>query len=178
MALDEDDREEVLAELIALVEQGSQARDKSDATTPEVDLSFTDKAEAFVLAHPTGVSTSQVGQAIGQKITSVDGTLRSLCKSRRTIERRDGRWFPAARPSSGKAPSHRDAIMAVLMDSKRPLGAGEIIGFVQQAFPDRKRPSLESEIHRMRGDKILGEMGTNGRGALYGLLIGGEPTDA
>lgn len=179
-----EDRQEVLAELIGLVEEDASQDaphpaepQQTPQTTAEPDDAaekgtFTDKGEAFVLQHPEGVTTRQVATAIGQKVESVDGTLRSVVKYRGTIERRDGKWWPKS-PDAQKRVTHREIISQVLAAANRPMGAGDIIAAVQAIDPERKRESLEAELHRMREDGVIVQKGSNGRGALYVLPNGG-----
>lgn len=179
MALPAEDRHEVLAELITLLDTDAEIQAQPEpvkevSALVEAVGSFTDRAEVFVLRHPGGVTTAEVGTAIGQKTTSVDGTLRSLCNTRKTIERRDGKWFPAAKPPATRRRTHRDLISEVLIAGKRPMGASDIISEIQKIDAERKRESLEAELHRMREDGLLAAEGSNGRGALYVLTNGGE----
>jgi hypothetical protein len=183
-ALPAEDRHEVLAELIGLVEAdaGDDPPDANEAQQPPQTparasegpetATFTDKGEAFVLQHPEGVTTRQVATAIGQKVESVDGTLRSVVKYRGTIERRDGKWWPKS-PDGQKRVTHREITSQVLAAANRPMGAGDIIAAVQAIDPERKRESLEAELHRMREDGVIVQKGSNGRGSLYVLTNGG-----
>jgi len=174
MALPLEDQHEVLAELISLLETPLEIKEPSEGVSSEG--SFTDRAEAFVLQHPSGVRTGEVAEAIGQKAPSTDGTLRSICKTRKTVERRDGKWFPSMKAPNLRRKTHRDLISNVLAKGKRPMGAGEIVAGVQEIDADRKRESLEAELHRMREDGLIAAEGSNGRGSLYVLINGGEPT--
>ena len=55
----------------------------------------TDLAEALVLERP-GLSSAEVGTLINQARPAADCTLRSIARRRRTIERREGRWYPVS----------------------------------------------------------------------------------
>ena len=180
-----DERREVFVDFVAMVEADARAEvdappEPTVAPTkiepPAAEGTFTDKAEAFVLKHPEGVKTSDVSKAIGQKVESVDGTLRSVWKSRKTIERRDGLWFPSPKAPANKRKTHRALIAEVMAAGNRPMGAGDVIAAVQQLDAERKRESLEAELHRMREDRLIAQQGTNGRGSLYVLTNGGQPT--
>jgi len=170
-ALPSPDRQEVLVQLISEFEAGASTPSTATDSAPAVETggTFAAKAEAFVLAHPEGVSTSAVAQAIGQKPPSTDGTLRSVWKSRRTIERRDGKWLPAANGPAQRRKTHREIIAQVLGAFGPPMGAGEIVAGVQKLDPTRKRESLDAELHRMRTDGLIVAQGVGNRGALYVL---------
>lgn len=180
MALPADERREVMFELIPRFQKELEAHTQapgpatsaSAALTVETSGTFADKAEAFVLEHPEGATTAAVATAIGQATASADGTLRHVMKARKTVERRDGKWVPSE-PGARRPPSHRQVITKVMVDAKRPLGAGEIVSGVQATDPDRKRESLESELNRMKKAGVIVEDGSNGRGALYALTDGG-----
>lgn len=181
MALAADDQIEVLAELASRIAPQPATTATSVPTTPAKEPepdprspSYTDQAETYVLAHPDGVTTRQVADAVGQPTVSADGTLRSVIRSRKTIERRDGKWYPAAVPPVSKRKTHRAAIAEVMTAIGRPMGAGEIVAGVQQMDPERRREPIEAELHRMRTDGAIVTQGTNGRGATY-VLAGGAP---
>jgi len=54
---------------------------------------FVDKAEAFVLAHPEGVKTRQVADAIGQDVSAVDTTLRQVMEFYVERDTRPDKWY-------------------------------------------------------------------------------------
>jgi hypothetical protein len=137
--------------------------------------SYTDRAEAYVLAHPN-VSVEAVAKAIGQATTNTHGTLRFIAKSRGTIKNRDGKWAPTkgAKPVV-KGPTVRQAVLAAIADGQ-PRGAGEIAHLALKARPDASKNSVGSEINRLKSEGTVVVSGSTGRGALYALVISGGPT--
>ncbi len=139
---------------------------------------YVDRAEAFVLLHPEGVSTRQVADAIGQKISAVDGTLRQLLK-KGTVERRGRQWFPMGAPVAPKPkkPGIREDILAVYKAEKGPLSAGAIWRGVLKIKPDSNKASVDGEIHRMKHatTPLLEQVGVGeNNGGLYALTSAGE----
>lgn len=63
----------------------------------------TDRAEALVREHP-GLTSQEIGEVIQQARPAADSTLRQVQLRRKTIERRDGRWYPVTPPSGGGPP--------------------------------------------------------------------------
>lgn len=63
----------------------------------------------------------------------------------------------------------RDLIVAALTDRDRALGAADIYHAVSQLKPDVNRPSVDSEIARMRKDGVLCNSERGARGSLYSL---------
>jgi hypothetical protein len=155
---------------------------KPPKATPETKgdgkATFVDSAEAFVLLHPEGVSTRQVADAIGQKISAVDGTLRQLLK-RGTVERRGRQWFPKGAPVAvkPKKPGIREDILAVYKADRGPLSAAAIFRGVQKIKPDANKASVDGEIHRMKHatKPLLVQAGVGeNNGGLYALTAEGE----
>lgn len=174
MALSRESRRSVLVRLID-AEEGT----RPTQTVRAQGGSFTDKAEAFVLSNPNGVRTRDVASAIGQDVSSVDGTLRQAM--RRGNIRRDGRlWVPQGgvpvrepkkeperRP---RKPGHRDRITEVLVRAGQPLGVLAIFEALKEKFPDINRASVEGEIHRMKQAGLMHQVGIGANnGGLYAL---------
>ena len=145
---------------------------------------FVDKAEAFVLAHPEGVKTRQVADAIGQDVSAVDTTLRQVMEKRKTIDRRGRLWIPKGAPAThaAKKPKHgiRELIYEAFAAEKGPLSSAGIYRALQKLKPDINKSSVDGEINRMRyvaKPALLVQvgMGENG-GGLYNLTNGGGST--
>jgi len=139
--------------------------------------SYVDKAEAYVLAHPEGVETAQVGKAIGQTTMNADGSLRQVMKNRKTIERRDRKWFPAAdAPAQPSKNTIRTKIINVFLAMKKPLDSTDIWEAVKRLDPNINRGSFEGEMNRLRRDRLItaieGKQGKHGSG-VYVLANGG-----
>jgi hypothetical protein len=146
---------------------------------PKLTGSYVDKAEAYVLAHPEGVETAQVGKAIGQKTMNADGSLRQVMNTRKTIERRDRKWFPLASddyaPEPGKQ-TIRTIIVNVFTAMKKPLDSTDIWEGAKRLVPTINRGSFENEMNRLRRDRLItaleGKQGKHGSG-VYVLANGG-----
>jgi hypothetical protein len=141
--------------------------------------SYVDKAEAYVLAHPEGVTTPEVAKAIGQKTMNADGTLRQVMNVRKTIEHRDRKWFPKASDSYSTEPvkkTIRSTIFAVFAAAKKPLDSMDIWEGAKKLTPDINRGSFENEMNRLRRDKLIvaveGRHGKHGSG-VYVVANGG-----
>lgn len=206
--LSSEQQQRLLTELIQAVESGGQPRKRAGAvpkrgrrSAPESSpvhvvsesvkananasgepSAYVDKAEAYVAQHE-GPTTAEVATGIGQSRQAADGTLRHLARSRGTVERREGRWWPVT--AGAKAPikpphlatklTNRSAIVTVLGKGKA-LGTGAIYDAVVQMIPTAQRSSVASEINRMKGDSLLVERGNAGRGPAYALANGGTHT--
>lgn len=179
LALPLEQRREVLAELItrAEAEETTSTAPKvvaGQAGTPWESGSFTDKAEAFVLAHPKGVSTRQVSGAIGQDVSSVDGSLRNASKRGR-ISRQGRLWAPVPFEEGGLPATDkltiRDKINQVFgSNGNAPLGAAALTSAIHALYPDINRSSVDGEMNRMRNANLLLQVGVgpNG-GGIYKL---------
>jgi hypothetical protein len=184
-ALSPEERREVLAELILQAE----ADEAKTSSTPEKrprarrrvagpETTYTEKAEAYVLANPQGVKTVDVSKAIGQDASSVDGTLRNLMKRGR-ITRQGRLWVPvptktnnvAAQPPRPERMTIRDRITQVFKDNgNKPLGAAELFEALKRVEPEINRSSVDGEMNRMRKDNLLVQAGTGPHGGgLYNL---------
>lgn len=139
-------------------------------------VTFTDKAEAFVRAHPEGTTTAQVSDAIGQERAGAHVSLSQVAKTRKSIAKRGmGMWYPIeSAPPEEVTATHRDWIRLVL-EERSPLGSGDIFHAVQRVVPDAKKPSVVGEIHRMLGDGLIVVAGAGARGQLYRLA---DPKEA
>lgn len=139
----------------------------ANISNTEEEKSYVDKAEAFVLAHPGGVTTRQVADAIGQPTPAADSTLRQVLR-RGTIERRDRLWCPNShKPSTRARRTIRTMIFEVLDSAGKPLDSSAIWSGVQQLDPQMNRPSWENEMNRLRKEKLIkaiGLIGKNGSG--------------
>ncbi len=186
LELSADDRRELVAELILLVEdEERQPRPEAPQVTsvPAVPIataptkSFTDRAEEFVLAHPDGVKTREVADGIGQDVSSVDGSLRLVMK-RGTITRKGRLWLPITKKANGAAKHEvpgritiRDLINRVFASNgNTPLGAAALYEALKRLQPDINRSSVDGEMNRMRKENLLVQVGVgpNG-GGLYQL---------
>jgi hypothetical protein len=141
---------------------------------------YVDKAETYVLDHPEGVDTADVAKAIGQKVENVDGTLRQVMNTRKTIERRDGKWCPKSvapsAPVTGGRKTIRKTIFEALATAKKPLDSADIWQGAKEIDPDLVRGSFENEMNRLRKEKLIvivpGKVGKHGSG-VYTLANGG-----
>ena len=186
MALPDEDRDSVLAQLIDAVEKAAKAvpgtKPKAVPTAKVNGASYVDMAEAFVQAHPEGTKTRQVGDGIGQDVSSVDGSLRQALK-RGTIERRGRLWYPKAKGTAAKAGPRkktiRDLIYEVYAIEKKDLGALGLYEALMKLKPDINRASVDGEINRMKAAKLLVQVGTGpNNGGLYALSNGGGQATA
>ena len=146
--------------------------------------SYVDKAEAYVLAHPEGVETPEVGKAIGQKTANADGSLRQVMNNRKTIERRDDKWFPKVSADAAEPPARntiRTKIINVFLAMKKPLDSTDIWEAAKRLDPNINRGSFEGEMNRLRRDKLIvaieGKQGKHGSG-VYVLANGGTHATA
>lgn len=180
---------ELLAELITKIEaaessapviaaaNGGAASTSPAAVSSTAKQSFTDKAEAFVLARPAGVKTRDVADGIGQDVSSVDGSLRAAMKRGR-ITRRGRLWLPLPQKANGaskhEAPGRttiRDLISRVFASNgNTPLGAAALYEALKRLQTDINRSSVDGEMNRMRKENLLVQVGVgpNG-GGLYQL---------
>lgn len=191
MALAPDERDAVMLRLVtaletdaapgAPVEPGTPATVAAVSPTPvsespvvPTEGTFTERAAAYIQAHPDGVKTADVARAIGQDTKNVDGTLRILV-TRGVIERRDGKWWPKAqKPAKTTEPAKkvtiRDVITQVLTEQgNAPMTSAAIFGGCAAINSKLGRPSVEGEINRMKKDELLVSAGSNGRAGLYAL---------
>jgi len=160
--------------------QGRQRRPRRSTVRPSANgkaLKKTDRAEAFVFAHPEGVTALDVGGHVGQNARTAESTLRQVMK-RKTIVRRRGKWYPAGKRSeSGAKITNRAAIIEVLSGGKA-LGTADIFRGVQKLLENAVKTSIAAEIQRMKTNGAVVERGRGARGALYGLPTGGAATAA
>lgn len=199
LALPVDHQREVLAELIQHVEAQEAAKPATngpDESAPKNGASnqaghpnwksgtYTERADAFVLAHPEGVKTRDVAEAIGQDVSGVDGTLRILLKKGRV--RRDGRlWLPplpTPHGSNGAAGTNgsasrprrvtiREKIEQVYQVNRNtPIGASALFDALKLIDTAINRSSVDGEINRMKAADLLVQVGTGPHGGgLYKL---------
>jgi hypothetical protein len=196
LALPPSERRQVLAELILHEEaEGDDAPPKQRAVpaSPPAPAAavpgaegrrgtFTDMAAAYVLAHPEGVKTAEVGKAIGQDVSSVDGSLRQGLR-RGTIARKGRLWVPAVtngasrangvakQPEKPRKKTIRDLIEQVFASNgNKPLGVAALYDALTSLKADINRSSVDGEMNRMRLSNLLKQTGTgpNG-GGLYKL---------
>lgn len=181
-SLEASERREVLADLILEAEAEAQPTAERAPSTngqPGQSGSFTDRAEAFVLAHPDGVTTRQVADAIGQDVSSVDGSLRNAMKRGR-ITRTGRLWVPVASAETAKTPKTtiRSLIERVFAEGdNKPLGAAALFEALKRFQPDINRSSVDGEMNRMRKDNLLIQVGVgpNG-GGIYKLAKEADTT--
>lgn len=200
MALPSEERAAVMADIIALIDQ-TEAAEQDGLPRPAVGTVgvptiavaedkprlYVDLAFDFIKAHPEGVRTRDVAKAIGQDVSNVDGTLRTLLK-RRLVERTNRKWYPAkSAPSQAESKPEkltiRDMIYKVYSTEKGPLAASGIYKGCQKIKPDINRSSVDGEIMRMKAVRLLSAVGRapNG-GSLYALsnlapsVLNGGPT--
>jgi hypothetical protein len=139
--------------------------------THDIDAaSYVEKAILFVRAHPEGVRGVDVARAIGQDEVNVSATLRNLM-SRSLIEKRERRWFPTSVTPTVRL-TLETAIKRVLGDGK-PRGGGDLFRAVKTLLPGAKKPSVISQLVRMKQAGDVVECGRGPLGALYGLKEGG-----
>ena len=159
----------------APVERKSRTVGKRHATNGEG--SYTDKTEALILglSPKKGMTAREVSDATGQKVGSADGTLRYIANNRKTIEKRDGKWYALAsgkRPQGGPKVGVREQIVAAYeKNGNAPWATRDIAA----ALPDVKRGTLDKTLVGMRADGILISCGSDpkGVGGLYKLKDGG-----
>lgn len=192
MALAPDERDAVMLRLVTALEAGAAPGTPVEPNAPAVvavvsatpvseppraewtEGTFTERATAYIQAHPEGVKTADVAKAIGQDTKNVDGTLRILV-TRGLIERRDGKWWPKAqKPAKTTEPTKkvtiRDVITQVLTENgNAPMTSAAIYGGCAAINAKLGRPSVEGEINRMKKDELLVSAGSNGRAGLYAL---------
>ncbi len=197
LALAADDRRELVAEMILLIEEeerragvpaatalttngasGNGANGHAVVTPFEKPQSFTDKAEAFVLARPQGAKTREVADGIGQDVSSVDGSLR-LAMKRGRIARVGKLWVPVSslkKTNGASAPQQtrttiRDLINQVFASNgNTPIGAAALYEALRALKPDINRSSVDGEMNRMRKDNLLVQVGVGpNAGGLYKL---------
>ena len=199
MALAPDERDAVMLRLVTALETSAAPGAPVEPSTPATvavvspttatepppaawtEGTFTERAAAYIQAHPEGVKTADVAKAIGQDTKNVDGTLRILV-TRGVIERRDGKWWPKAqKPAKTTEPAKkitiRDVITQVLTEQgNAPMTSAAIFAGCHAINPKLGRPSVEGEINRMKKDELLVSAGSNGRAGLYALANadGGE----
>ena len=184
-ALKEDERREFFAEIYAKVEveaAGIEAKPTPPASRSRLPSKAngtsgkkTDRAEAFVFAHPNGVSASEVADEIGQRIRTAESTLRQVKKTRKSIVRRSGKWFPAGeRSQSGAKITLREAILKTL-DGGKKLGTRDIFHGVLRSLPAAKKGSVAAEIMRAKRDGLVVIAGQGPRGLLYASETGTPP---
>jgi len=186
-ALDQGERERLLAELIrqmerasgqaAVAERPTQARavrpSVEQPAEPSGHTSFVTRAERYVASNP-GCTTDEVSTAIGQAPRPAYGTLRHLAMSRGTVVSRDGKWWPTQPAATQKKTStNRSAISTVLARGKA-LSTGQIYEAVLEILPDAQKGSIASEVNRMKNAGLLVERGQVGRGPGYVLANGGS----
>ncbi len=128
-----------------------------------------DRVELFVLAHAEGVTTREVAEATNQEMPNTDNALRQAVK-RGTIERRDNKWFPAAKkPSASGRRTIRTVIIEVMDASDGPLDSTDIWQAALKIEPKLVRGSFENEMNRLRKERLIKSVGTGGKhgSALY-----------
>jgi hypothetical protein len=118
---------------------------------------YVDQAEEFVLSHPEGVTTTEVAEAIVQPPNNADGTLRQVMKTRKTIERRDDKWWPATTPKveTGRRTIRTTIVEVFVAAGGASLDASEIWQGLLKIQPEIKKASVENELNRMRKEKLL-----------------------
>jgi hypothetical protein len=132
--------------------------------------SYVEKAILFVRAHPEGVRGVDVARAIGQDEVNVSATLRNL-ENRSLITKRERRWFPTSVTPTVRLTLEK-AIVRVLSDGE-PRGGGDLFHDVKTLLPGAKKPSVISQLVRMKQAGVVVERGQGPLGALYGLKEGG-----
>jgi hypothetical protein len=144
--------------------------------TGSAEVTYTEKARAYLQQHPEGATTRAVADAIGQAPTNADSTLRYASRQG-TVIRRDGLWFLAGSPVVRVEPKPkrtlRDLITEVLSNSDEPLGSGDIGDGVEQLKPGVNHGSVSAELLNMKKDGEVVVTGQGARGALYALAASG-----
>lgn len=143
---------------------------------PSRNVRKTDAAEAFVQEHLEGVTTAQVASRIDQSERTADSTLRHVSNSRGTIERREGRWYPADKEA--RRPLYQPAILRVLGEATEPLGARDVLAGVKTLRPEATLKGVAEEMHRMReaSPPMIDQRGEDEHGLLYCLPGGDQPS--
>ncbi len=138
----------------------------------------TDAVEAFVAAHPEGVTIAEVAAHVSQKDATADSTLRHVRGTRGTVERREGRWYPCEKEAP--KPLYQPAIVRVLGEAREPIGAADVLVRVRKLRPEATLKGVAEEIHRMRemSPPMVEQRGENEHGLLYCLPAGGDSTSA
>ena len=160
---------------VAVAEAEAQPLEQQPAEvrTRPAYVPYTDYAEREVLSARFGLTTAQVAERIGQSPACAYGTLRQVMRTRRTIQRLDGKWYPFVEGvAPGRRKTMREAIIDVLSDGQA-RGTGDLFIAAAKVLPGLRKPSLAAEVFRMKKDGLLVEKGLGPFGALYGLLSGG-----
>lgn len=146
-AMERECRHDLLAQLLVLTEQDAPVFTTKPRIPAADDFSsFTDRAEALLIQNPDGLTTRDVAEMIGQQPASTDGTLRSIAQRRKTIERRDGLWFPV----NARGQFQRE-ILEAFQRVEYPLTASMIC----ERMPLFDSDMIVAELARMHQDGLL-----------------------
>jgi hypothetical protein len=148
-------------------------------------VTYADKAEAFIFANAKkGVTTRAVGEAIGQNYRSADATIRYVVDRRKSVERRDNKWFPKgdAKPDQGhdRELTNGEAITTVFQrNGNTPLAAKDVFVAVKAISPKAKKGSVDAQLVVMRNEgKIVRSGDAPHGGGLYHLTnLGGAKVE-
>lgn len=152
--------------------------------TPE--LSFVDKAEKFVLAHPEGVRTHEVAEAIDQTASAAFGTLMLLERNERvscTGRRNKRLWTPRGVKPVPRIETIDAALVKVLNDADGERVDGITLrerAVAMVVTSSGKKPRLDSTvaaIYRLVREGKIKKDGANERGPLYRLPNASDKAD-
>jgi hypothetical protein len=168
LALDKDDRTELLAEFADVVMADKMAPSTSAlapplqsrasdvaARTRKAKQTKTDQAEDLVKARP-GITTKEIATHIKQSPRTAGSTLNQLAKKRGSIKSKNGGWYPVASKAPSKSADSggtaigtvRDAIIMVMSDGVA-RGTRDIIKAIQAMDPDANKNSINAAVYRM-----------------------------
>lgn len=163
----------LIAELTAAIEAAEADAGRVSLTVaandPPPPTANGDKAEAYVLHKGRGLSPATIGAAIGITGRVVDQLLRVVSRSRGTVERSRGKWYPA-----GTVPNHAltvGMLIAKVMADGATRSTSEIHEATEKLAPGTKKTSVAVEITRLVENGVLDVKGAapNAKGFLYAL---------
>lgn len=167
MKLTDDDQDRLMDDLEEVLGR-NQGKKIEPPRNVEPDASYVDRCQSLLGEHPDGLTSSEIGVAIGQTREAADSTVRWLkAKAPGHIEKRGDRWV-LLQPFDKKK-QLRDYIREVLTNAKGPLNSGDIIPEVMKLRAHTNHGSIKSELLRMAKAEVLFVVGSNARGKLYSL---------
>lgn len=149
---------------------------------PSKPAKFSDKAEAYLHAHPCGVRAYEVAKAIGQPTKSAFVTLRFLERQGRSVQhghRATALWTPPGFKPLPRTESCRAAILHVLKRAKAPLAVPELsaktIRLVKRSTGRHLMlHTIMSELSELALNGMVERCGADEHGALYRLATATE----